>query len=308
MVGYRTEGNSIRNWSHTRRHGDDVVRIYGGHIIIASPHHYLDSITPPHHHRTNTKFHINPKNITKMKDNPFLVSARGKLGNMVTFVRNGEQITRAYQPVVFNPMTVRQQLSRAKLALASAYSRGFAKVIKIGYGFFVGKGRTARNMFVSEIIPVDKEVIDGNTPLNVTLDPEKLPLSKGNIPNVGWGAADYSAPQQVEVQIADTVALEPLMGDETKAYGIYLVVAMEEAMIEENRIKLCAVVNTVEDLNAIQSVTINVPNSWQGKRVHVYGFVKEIPVAINGIATNVVPTRYPGEASNSIHIGSGTIA
>ena len=243
-----------------------------------------------------------------MKDNPFLVSARGKLGNMVTFVRNGVQITRAYQPVVYNPMTTRQQLSRAKLALASAYSRGFAKVIKIGYGGFVGEGRTARNVFVSNIIPVDKGIITGTTPFNVAVAPEQLKLSKGNVPNVGWGAADYDTPQQVEVLISDKASLEPLMGDENKAYGIYLVAARADAMINENRIALGAVVQTQAELNAVESVTINLPANWQGQRVHLYGFVKESPVAKNGIATNVVPTRYPGEASDSIYIGSGTVA
>lgn len=243
-----------------------------------------------------------------MKDNPFLVSARGKLGNMVTFVRNGVQITRAYQPVVFNPMTTRQQLSRAKLALASEYSRGFSKVLKIGYGGLVGEGRTARNLFVGDIIPVDKGIITGTSPLNVAVNAESLQLSKGNVPNVGFGAADYDTPQQVEVLVTDKAALGQLMGDATKAYGIYLVAARADAMTTENRITLGAVVQTQAELDAVESVKLQVPPSWQGQRVHVYGFVKEIPAAKNGIATNVVPTRYPGDASKTHYIGSGTVA
>lgn len=55
----------------------------------------------------------------------------GKLANTVMAVRNGEQIARKYQPVVFNPSTEAQVAARAKLKLMSQLSAVMAPVIAI---------------------------------------------------------------------------------------------------------------------------------------------------------------------------------
>ena len=55
----------------------------------------------------------------------------GKLGAAVYAVRNGEQISRQYQPVVANPSTPAQLEARAKLKLLSQMSAVMAPVIAI---------------------------------------------------------------------------------------------------------------------------------------------------------------------------------
>lgn len=55
----------------------------------------------------------------------------GKLADTVMSVRNGEQIARKYQPVVFNPSTPAQVESRAKLKLLSQLSAVMAPYIAI---------------------------------------------------------------------------------------------------------------------------------------------------------------------------------
>ena len=55
----------------------------------------------------------------------------GKLADTVMSVRNGEQIARKYQPVVFNPSTPAQVAQRAKLKLISQLSAVMAPVISI---------------------------------------------------------------------------------------------------------------------------------------------------------------------------------
>lgn len=55
----------------------------------------------------------------------------GKLADTVMSVRNGEQIARKYQPVVFNPSTPAQIAQRAKLKLMSQLSAVLAPVIAI---------------------------------------------------------------------------------------------------------------------------------------------------------------------------------
>ena len=55
----------------------------------------------------------------------------GKLADTVMSVRNGEQIARKYQPVVFNPSTPAQIATRAKLKALSQLSAVVAPVIAI---------------------------------------------------------------------------------------------------------------------------------------------------------------------------------
>lgn len=55
----------------------------------------------------------------------------GKLADTVMSVRNGEQIARKYQPVVFNPSTPAQIEQRAKLKLMSQLSAVMGPVIAI---------------------------------------------------------------------------------------------------------------------------------------------------------------------------------
>lgn len=68
----------------------------------------------------------------------------GKLGAAVYAVRNGEQISRQYQPVVANPQTASQIAARAKLKLLSQLSACYAPIIAIKRQGSV----TARNMFL----------------------------------------------------------------------------------------------------------------------------------------------------------------
>lgn len=67
----------------------------------------------------------------------------GKLADTVMSVRNGEQIARKYQPVVFNPSTPAQIAQRAKLKLLSQLSAALAPIIAIKRSGSV----SSRNLF-----------------------------------------------------------------------------------------------------------------------------------------------------------------
>lgn len=73
-------------------------------------------------------------------------SMTGKLADVVMSVRNGEQIARKYQPVVFNPSTPAQIATRAKLKLASQLSAVMSPYIAIRSQGPV----SSRNLFVKE--------------------------------------------------------------------------------------------------------------------------------------------------------------
>lgn len=70
----------------------------------------------------------------------------GKLADVVMAVRNGEQLARKYQPVVFNPSTAAQVAQRAKLKLLSQLSASLADMIA-----FRREGSvSARNIFTKK--------------------------------------------------------------------------------------------------------------------------------------------------------------
>lgn len=70
----------------------------------------------------------------------------GKLADTVMSVRNGDQLARKYQPVVFNPSTPAQVAQRAKLKLLSQLSAVMAPVIAIPREGSV----SARNLFTKK--------------------------------------------------------------------------------------------------------------------------------------------------------------
>lgn len=68
----------------------------------------------------------------------------GKLGSQVFAVKNGTQVVRQYQPVVFNPSTVAQVGARAKLKMMSQLAAVMAPAIAIRKQGSVSK----RNLFL----------------------------------------------------------------------------------------------------------------------------------------------------------------
>lgn len=89
----------------------------------------------------------------------------GKLADTVMSVRNGEQIARKYQPVVYNPSTPAQIAQRAKMKLMSQLSAVLAPAIAIRR---VGNV-SSRNMFTKKNMP------------NVTYQANEASI---NLPNV----------------------------------------------------------------------------------------------------------------------------
>ena len=76
-------------------------------------------------------------------------SITGKLADTVMAVRNGEQIARKYQPVVFNPSTPAQVAQRAKLKELSQLSAVMAPVIAMRREGSV----SSRNLFTKVNFP-----------------------------------------------------------------------------------------------------------------------------------------------------------
>lgn len=101
----------------------------------------------------------------------------GKLADTVMSVRNGEQLARKYQPVVFNPSTPAQVAQRAKLKLLSQLSAVVAPVIAIPREGSV----SSRNLFTKHNFPL--VTYAGNT-ASVTLNNIQLTKSVVAMPAI----------------------------------------------------------------------------------------------------------------------------
>lgn len=234
----------------------------------------------------------------------------GKLGNFVLTSRKGQVIARAYNPIVENPRTARQQLSRAKLTLASDLARGLASAIRIGFGEDVKGLVSARNVFVKNIVPVSAQVITGTSPAALQVVYEKLQLTDSK-----FGGADYDEPDLENPMRIDVSISAPNLNPEviTDASGTPVVVTVN--LVAYNKVHKTAMVLTevMHDpsnptLPVPDVLKMTVPTNWQGTQVEMWAFYKQHPVAVNGIANTVAPQRYPGAAGATTYLGTGTIA
>lgn len=87
----------------------------------------------------------------------------GKLADTVMSVRNGEQIARKYQPIVYNPSTPAQVAQRAKLKLLSQLSAVLAPVIAMRRQGSV----SSRNLFTKVNFPATTYA-DNTADINMT--------------------------------------------------------------------------------------------------------------------------------------------
>lgn len=124
--------------------------------------------------------------------------ATGKIGAIVYSVSGGQQIARAYQPIVTNPNTQPQVDNRSKLKLLSQLSANYADSIAIRkVGMISG-----RNQFISTNYP--QAVINGNA---VDVNLNRVQLTKSNVPMIGF-SADRSSGTKIALVLNENGAAQ----------------------------------------------------------------------------------------------------
>lgn len=235
-------------------------------------------------------------------------SVRGKLGNSVMAVRRGVQIARVYQPVVANPKSRRQQYSRAKFGLAVFVAKPLARIFNIGWGR-VAPTYTFQKA-ISMIVPNGNGVIGnaGNDQLSVSIPNLLATVSApGLVPPV-IGTPDLSEEGEVTVPVTlnDTCYTNPNGGSERCGVVLFLYVKAQP----ENGIagSLVAVKQMeIATPNVEQQVVIEYPQMYSGMKVQLVGFAKQIPEAVNGIATEDTPWMFPAATSEPLVYGEITL-
>lgn len=122
----------------------------------------------------------------------------GKLADTVMAVRNGEQLARKYQPVVYNPSTPAQIAQRAKMKLLSQLSAVMAPVIAIPRTGSV----SSRNKFTKVNFPLTSYASNA---ADITLEDVQLTSSVVALPAVTISRNDGTI----------LFGLDPSVNDET---------------------------------------------------------------------------------------------
>lgn len=213
---------------------------------------------------------------------PVASTYTGRVGNVVgAKLKGGEYIARSYQPQVKNPNTLRQRVSRGKLALASAAAAVFAEAINIGFAkAAAGTKMYPRNMFVKGVVPVSSGVftVSGES---VTMDYSKLEFSKAQgitVMPICQAVLDGDT-GAIEVTCENASAVDLPAGSKL---GLVVV-----ATTNDNDV--CVVVCG----EAATGVTIPVEVVQASGLNHVAMFFKEIPEAYNGVSAMSIPWKYP---------------
>lgn len=215
---------------------------------------------------------------------------RGKVGQIVAAKTvGGDTAIRSYQPQVKNPNTLRQQVSRNKMAKASELAAILADVIGVGYAKAVqGMKMYARNLFVKSIVPVNAGVMT-NSGAEITLDITKIKVAKqaglavvpaGNITAATGGGVEF-----VPTNTADVIL------NEGESLGVCMA-AIDYA--NEKCIYKQGVASTGVALSAAELATLTTPV--------YFAFYKVIPEGMNGVATETAPWKYPSATSDSVQV------
>ena len=214
-----------------------------------------------------------------------LGNIQGKVGNVVGRKFRNEYVVAAYQPKVRNPRTTAQQLIRARLGALSQLSNSMASAINNGLrNAAKGSKWSPRNLFVK----LNFEAVHAASPDSVSIDYTDIVLSKGTVNNPHFGAPQFDNPLQVGM----TCSLDGM----PNGYQSYEVETFLYAPDLRIGIKKQTRFQAASGL-----ITVDVPASWNGTKVHVWCWTRFIG------NTDVENALYEGAVSNSAYCGSGNI-
>lgn len=213
-----------------------------------------------------------------------LGSSRGKVGDIV-FQKWRNLTTARVRVTPKNPMTETQVTNRLIFAAASRVAQAFAPVLYLGMKkSTAGTSLSPRNLFMKLNYPAFRGVTSP-----VGIDFRQLQVAKGSFRIPDFGVPSFDDTLSLEVPL---VSMNMPEGVDRNLATPYLVIYND---------KLNEVIFEPGSGND-SSIFRSVPSSWAGASVYVYGFS-----IYNGPALPEYGIE-PGFVSNSILIGTGTIA
>lgn len=191
-----------------------------------------------------------------MKGNVLFYQGRRKVGNVVGYTRGGQQLFRAYQPIVDNPKTTKQMLQRAKIALLSSTGKAMASIVNFGFKGISDTLHSPRNIFAKK----NYGTITGQNPLALTIDYERMVVADGGLYNAQYNAPSFSEARTVEVAFTWQPDEQFLIARDCPVLVAYCP--------EMNRCVIGDLAANMED----ESASVVCPAEWQGLKVYVWAF------------------------------------
>lgn len=228
---------------------------------------------------------------------------KGRIGNVVYSSVKGNTIARVYQPVVANPNTYRQQISRAKFSVGGKLAKGLLRYITAGFN----NGYSGREFqqAVKAMVKEENSIVTATSPdeveINYSLAWKALSLDQMPL-FCSFSAPDFETEGKCEIDLTDvdTMGIEAEVG---RLANMGLVVVCYQPDLRMSVVFSGDMQSIVETLHS--KVSINLPNLWTGMRVHVYAMNKVIPTSHNGVASSRQPWMYPSKTSQSYYVGVG---
>lgn len=225
----------------------------------------------------------------------------GRQGEVVgAKLKGGEYVSRAYQPNVKNPNTLRQRVSRLRMSTASLLAAAFAAAIQTGYAKATASTRMyPRNMFVRDAVRIDGMGVITVANETATVDYQKIKVSQRNGLNAvpSMGQPGFDEPLTVSCDYAAVTVTDVL-----PAGKLGIVTAVYAPALNQ-----CVVKQTIIEQGQDGTVTVPMPASFSGQTVHIYHFLKWVPESKNGVATENEPWMYPSETGETVYGGTGVI-
>lgn len=179
-----------------------------------------------------------------------------KVGIVVGRKWRNLDVMSAYQPKVFNPNTKKQMEQRQRFGAASSLARGMKLGLAYGFaGVAAGTKSPARSRFVQANIPA----IEFTWPDTIDIMYEDIKMSDGSHMNATYGTPSSTQPLQIDL----TYSMPVVEGFSREDDNVF-VVAYNPAD------KNCVIANARAGAGTL---SVMVPNSWNGETVHVYAFV-----------------------------------
>lgn len=211
----------------------------------------------------------------------YLSPIRKKLGNAVGRKWRTLDVLAVYQPFVSNPNTNAQQKVRSRFALAANLAMSFASAVNLGFeNICKGTKVPQRSMFIRK----NWSHITCDTPGQAVATYAELVLAQGPLPEAVVGTPSCTDPLQIDATITDNTGAEGTSAND-KVYMVAYSPEAKQGIMSDGR-------NT----RAGEMVSLTVPATWNGHRVHVWAF------------TIGAGTDNMGVISNSRYLGTVTIS
>lgn len=219
-----------------------------------------------------------------------LGNQRGKVGNIVGYVRKGRQYYRGYTRTHATSKSEAAAIARARfttllylgMAFRGAIARGYQKLLK-------STNMNSCNIFMKKNYDAVTLATSGEDP---SVDYGALVVAEGNLPEVYFSAPNFEEEAEVSVPYDGNSQAPGAAADD----NVFIVVYQPDVR--------AAVVSKASSRSA-GSISVEVPERWSGMEVHVYGFCVNDDDRWDEQLLATIPQ---GEASNTAYIGHGTIA